>query len=145
RRRSVARVRAPRSRRSRRSAQRSAGSRERPRWWHAGSRGDPDRARAGRAGRTVRHLPAAFRPPCSKRRLRLHDSRGGVVTVELAYRESDGVEVMLVWDKAADSVKVAVFDSRTDEAFEVPVGEASPLDVFNHPFAYAAFQLVEAA
>jgi hypothetical protein len=59
---------------------------------------------------------------------------------ELASRESNGIRVSLMWSRAGNDVKVAVYDAATDSAFELEVGTASPLDVFNHPFAYAAFR-----
>ncbi len=57
--------------------------------------------------------------------------------IELATRQSGGVEVRLLWNPAADELKVAVLDERTGEAFEVPVPGERALDAFYHPFAYA--------
>jgi hypothetical protein len=57
---------------------------------------------------------------------------------ELAYRENDGLAVSLHWDPADDALTVTVLDRQTGEALEIPVADASPLEVFNHPFAYAA-------
>jgi hypothetical protein len=57
---------------------------------------------------------------------------------ELAYRETAGLAVSLLWDPADDALTVTVLDGQTGEALELPVLDASPLDVFNHPFAYAA-------
>ena len=57
---------------------------------------------------------------------------------ELAYRENDGLAVSLLWDPADDALTVTVLDAHTGAALEVPVEDASPLDVFEHPFAYAA-------
>jgi hypothetical protein len=58
---------------------------------------------------------------------------------ELAARRVDGLDVRLLWDPADDRVAVTVADGREGLALEVPVGPAeSPLDVFRHPFAYAA-------
>jgi hypothetical protein len=57
---------------------------------------------------------------------------------ELATRENDGVEVSLYWNPAGNDVYVFVSDQKTGEHFEIEVGDESPLDVFNHPFAYAA-------
>ena len=57
---------------------------------------------------------------------------------ELDHRQSDGIDVRLLWNRCADRVLVAVSDARTGAAFsvEVPAG-ARPLDVFHHPYAYA--------
>jgi hypothetical protein len=57
---------------------------------------------------------------------------------ELAYRENDGLAVRLLWEPTDDALTVIVLDSATGEALEIPVGDASPLEVFHHPFAYAA-------
>jgi hypothetical protein len=57
--------------------------------------------------------------------------------VELAHRESSGLRVRLLWTKALDRLTVAV-DEVGGTAFELAVGPARALDVFNHPYAYAA-------
>ena len=57
---------------------------------------------------------------------------------ELASREGDGLEISLLWSKAADRVKVTVADSRLDESFELDIASADALAAFHHPFAYAA-------
>jgi len=57
---------------------------------------------------------------------------------ELATRENDGVEVSLYWNPAENNVYVLVSDEKTGDRFEIEVGSRSPLDVFNHPFAYAS-------
>src|SRR6266576_5189551 len=64
------------------------------------------------------------------------DERG--LREELDYRESDGIEVSLLWSRGEGSLAVAVFDARTAERFELPVGPEQALDAFQHPFAYAA-------
>jgi hypothetical protein len=58
--------------------------------------------------------------------------------VELAHRRSDGVDVTLVWDTRGDRRAVVVLDSRSGELLTVPVGRDNALDVFYHPFVYAA-------
>jgi hypothetical protein len=55
---------------------------------------------------------------------------------ELAYRESDGIEVALLWRRADDRLTVTVFDWRSDEQFELEAPRDRALDVFYHPFAY---------
>ena len=57
---------------------------------------------------------------------------------ELAGRDGDGLEISLLWSKAADRVKVTVADSRLDESFELDIAGADALAAFHHPFAYAA-------
>lgn len=58
--------------------------------------------------------------------------------VELARRENDGIAVTLMWDRRGDHRTVYVLDSRSGELLTVPVGRDNALDVFYHPFAYAA-------
>jgi len=59
---------------------------------------------------------------------------------ELAYRAGDGIVVSLLWSREDDRLTVAVFDSHADEGFELTAEPTNALDVFYHPFAYAAFQ-----
>ena len=56
---------------------------------------------------------------------------------ELASRESDGLEVSLLWSRSAGRVKVTVADSRLAQEFELDVAGADALAAFHHPFAYA--------
>jgi hypothetical protein len=61
------------------------------------------------------------------------------LTRELDSRVSDGIEVRLLWRAQDDRVLVAVRDGRTGDAFSVEVGDDQrALDVFHHPYAYAA-------
>jgi hypothetical protein len=62
---------------------------------------------------------------------------------ELAHRTSDGLEVSLLWRRRDNRVTVSVLDSRTGDTFELAAGDDSPLDVFYHPYAYAAHRGVE--
>ena len=63
---------------------------------------------------------------------------------ELDHRNNDGIDVRLLWDRTTGRLTVTVDDSRTGSAFEVEVGENdSALEVFRHPFAYAAFQQID--
>ena len=58
---------------------------------------------------------------------------------ELAHRRNDGLDIRLLWDPATDRVSVSLQDGKTGEGFEVEVGAGErALDVFHHPFAYAA-------
>jgi hypothetical protein len=60
---------------------------------------------------------------------------------ELAHRRNDGLDIRLLWDSATDKVMVALHDARTGDGFEVEVASNErALDVFHHPFAYAAFR-----
>jgi hypothetical protein len=57
---------------------------------------------------------------------------------ELAHRSGDGLEIWLLWDPRDDSLSVRVKDTREGAVFDIPVEDARPLDVFEHPFAYLA-------
>ena len=58
---------------------------------------------------------------------------------ELNHRRHDGIDVTMFWDPETNQVTVAVNDAKGGEAFEIHVlpGERA-MDVFTHPFAYAA-------
>ena len=61
------------------------------------------------------------------------------VARELAYRTTDGVEVTLLWHPVGDFVTVTVTDSKAGDRFELVLGEGDDaMDVFHHPYAYAA-------
>jgi hypothetical protein len=60
---------------------------------------------------------------------------------ELDHRTSDGIDVWLLWREHDNKVLVSVFDDKTGERFTIEVPEDErPLEVFNHPFAFAATQ-----
>jgi hypothetical protein len=59
---------------------------------------------------------------------------------ELAYRVNDGVEVVLFWQQNTDDLTVAVSDERRGAYFELAAAPDQALDVFNHPYAHAAFR-----
>jgi hypothetical protein len=60
-------------------------------------------------------------------------------TRELAFRSNDGMDVALLWHTASDLLSVIVADGRTDESFELVLDhDDRAMDVFHHPFAYAA-------
>jgi hypothetical protein len=58
---------------------------------------------------------------------------------ELAYRANDGVEVVLFWNELSGAVTVSVSNTNSGAYFELDVDPAHALDVFEHPYAYAAF------
>jgi hypothetical protein len=61
------------------------------------------------------------------------------MTRELDSRTGDGIHVRLLWHPDDARVSVAVHDTKTGDAFELPVPDGSrALDVFHHPYAYAA-------
>jgi hypothetical protein len=58
---------------------------------------------------------------------------------ELDSRTNDGIHVRLLWREHDDRLWVEVVDTRAGDAFRVDVeGDERPLDVFHHPYAYAA-------
>ena len=59
---------------------------------------------------------------------------------ELAYRVNDGVEVVLFWQQNTDDLTVAVSDEHSGAYFELAAAPNQALDVFNHPYAHAAFR-----
>lgn len=63
---------------------------------------------------------------------------------ELDQRSNSDVSVALLWRERDGRVLVAVRDSRNGESFELEVGEGErALDVFHHPYAYAAWHGIE--
>jgi hypothetical protein len=57
---------------------------------------------------------------------------------ELDRRQNDGVDVSLLWNRATGALTVTVFDSKSGDYFELLAPADNALDVFKHPFAYAA-------
>jgi hypothetical protein len=58
---------------------------------------------------------------------------------ELDHRYSNGIDVTLSWCPTGNRLYVTVLDD-TGDSFELAVRPDEALDVFNHPFAYAAFR-----
>jgi hypothetical protein len=58
--------------------------------------------------------------------------------IELDRRENHGITVSLLWSRPTNELTVRVHDAALEEEFEVPAAPAEALEVFNHPFAYAA-------
>jgi hypothetical protein len=59
-------------------------------------------------------------------------------TRELATRESDGINVVLLWHPDENALTVSVEDSRIGDRFQLAVAPDRALDAFYHPYAYAA-------
>jgi hypothetical protein len=57
---------------------------------------------------------------------------------ELAYRATDGLEIVLLWHQPTDQLTVSVSDERTGAYFELEAAADEALEVFEHPYAYAA-------
>ena len=58
-------------------------------------------------------------------------------TRELAARESDGIQVALLWHPDENALTVSVEDARAGGRFQIEVAPDRALDAFYHPFAYA--------
>jgi hypothetical protein len=66
-------------------------------------------------------------------------SSGRTMTRELDSRTSDGIHVRLLWHQSDGHVSVEVNDTKTGQAFELPIRNGDrALDVFHHPYGYAA-------
>jgi hypothetical protein len=64
---------------------------------------------------------------------------------ELDSRTHDGIHVRLLWRKHDGRLWVDVLDTRAGDAFRVDVeGDERPLEVFHHPYAYAAHHGIQA-
>jgi hypothetical protein len=57
---------------------------------------------------------------------------------ELASRSSCGIEVTLVWNRRSHDLKVCVTDTETGVYFELHAEHDDALDIFHHPYSYAA-------
>jgi hypothetical protein len=66
-------------------------------------------------------------------------------TVRLAQRESGSLRVALLWRRGTDVLSVRVRDAGAGDHFELVVDCVDALDVYYHPYAYAAFRGVDYA
>ena len=63
---------------------------------------------------------------------------------ELDSRITDGIHVRLVWFRRTNEAVVEVDDAKTGDSFTVAVGlRERALDVFHHPYAYAALRGID--
>ena len=63
---------------------------------------------------------------------------------ELAHRNSNGLDVRLLWARSTNTVSVCVHDELLEEEFELVVDSGtSALAVYTHPFAYAAWRGID--
>ena len=64
--------------------------------------------------------------------------------VVLARRRNAGLRVTLLWASDTNTVAVLVRNDFANDQFELLVEpEANPIDVFEHPYAYAAWRGIE--
>ena len=59
---------------------------------------------------------------------------------ELAQRKQGGVEVVLFWHEGTGELTVCVSDEHSGSYFELAAEPEQALDVFDHPYAHAAFR-----
>ena len=59
---------------------------------------------------------------------------------ELAHRTGDNLAVSLLWRQADNRLRVVVTDTTAPREFELDAHPENALDIFYHPFAYAAFR-----
>ena len=65
-------------------------------------------------------------------------------TQELESRSNDGIDVRLLWSEYNNRVLVSVADAKTGDGFAIEVREGErAMDVFHHPFAFAAWRDME--
>jgi hypothetical protein len=63
---------------------------------------------------------------------------------ELDHRSNDRIDVWLLWRESDNQVFVSVADEKTGDTFTIELREGEkPLDVFHHPYAYAAFHGID--
>jgi hypothetical protein len=73
-----------------------------------------------------------------------HYAPAGPARVVLAERKNAGIQVTLLWAKDTNAVAVLVRDDGTDDQFELSVEPGTnALDVFEHPYAHAAWRGVD--
>jgi hypothetical protein len=64
--------------------------------------------------------------------------------IELASRENGSLHVVLLWKEQTGLCTVSVDDFSTGDRFELVVEQsARPLDIYYHPYAYAALRGLE--
>jgi hypothetical protein len=57
---------------------------------------------------------------------------------ELAHRDSGSTHVALLWSRRTGRAAVVVEDDSTGETIELEIGKNDdPLELYDHPFAYA--------
>ena len=64
---------------------------------------------------------------------------------ELARRTGDHLAVALLWREEDNRLRVVVTDGAAGQEFALDAHPENALDIFYHPFAYAAFRGVETA
>jgi hypothetical protein len=63
--------------------------------------------------------------------------------IELASRQSGTLHVALFWARETEVFRVSVDDPATGDKFELVVDDGRPLEIYYHPYAYAALRGVD--
>lgn len=73
------------------------------------------------------------------------DARPATMPVrELDHRTADGIDVWLLWREGDGRVLVAVADEKSGGRFVIELRDGErALDVFHHPYAYAAWRGID--
>jgi hypothetical protein len=84
-----------------------------------------------------------FATPARRANLTKGRPRMAVITplhpiCELADRSNGGIEVTLLWNRRTDELTVCVADAHAGVSFALQARKDNALDVFHHPYAYAA-------
>ena len=62
----------------------------------------------------------------------------------LASRKNTGIRVTLLWAADTNTTAVLVHDDSTNDEFELLVEpDTNPIDVYQHPYAYAAWRGID--
>ena len=73
-----------------------------------------------------------------------HHAPAGPARVVLATRTNAGIQVTLLWVEDTNAAAVLVRDDGNDDQFELSVEPgANALEIFEHPYAYAASRGVD--
>jgi hypothetical protein len=59
---------------------------------------------------------------------------------ELAQRAGDGIVVSLMWSRADNVLRVSIANTQTGEELELDAHPDNALDIYYHPYAYAAYR-----
>ena len=74
----------------------------------------------------------------------MHGSDTHKRPVVLASRKNTGIRVTLLWAADTNTTAVLVRDDSTNDQFELLVDrKTNPIDVYQHPYAYAAWRGID--
>jgi hypothetical protein len=91
---------------------------------------------------TITELPLPLEPTTPDSFLDPSPGAAASAIRELDRRQSDGIDVRLLWHQTLDQIVVTVFDAKAGDAFDIEVERHEALDAFHHPYAHAAFRRI---